>query len=442
MSVKSIAIVNTLGDFGITQYCHELANGLVANGVTVDVYAPPGNEASRVPPPRNYRFFGVLGSSLVKQRTALQGDAHPTEDRDHLLPPPHPNWIEVALRTPAPPDSASEAISNQARRSVRKQARATLRKWYLTLELVACLKWRSYDVVWTQWPDLEVYCDQFWRLCRLCGMRAVHTVHNVLPHETNASTYRLMSQVYSDATALFVHSQFAHEMIKRTFPKVADRTHTMWMGLYNIYPRVPEKREGVRRRLGVGPADVLLLFCGGVRPYKNIDAVLAAMKHDFRANVVLGVAGCEAGYSESSAWDPLARTRRLARELGVSQRVRLIPRTLTNPELAELFEAGDILILPYLEGYGSAMLLLGMTFGKHIISTRTGGAEEYLHGYDCRTLLDDPSEAAVKRGIDAATEAVLAERSSRPTGESTAEKLPHLRWEAIARRALEKVSEG
>jgi hypothetical protein len=83
-----------------------------------------------------------------------------------------------------------------------------------------------------------------------------------------------------------------------------------------------------------------------------------------------------------------------------------------------------------------------MTFGQHIISTRTGGAEEYLHGYDRRTLLDDPSEAAVRRGIDAATEAVLAERTKRPTLESTAEKLPHLRWETIARRALEQVRKG
>ncbi len=45
------------------------------------------------------------------------------------------------------------------------------------------------------------------------------------------------------------------------------------------------------------------------------------------------------------------------------------------------------MLLPYIESYGSGALLLGMTFDKYILATRTGGMDEYLEGYPRYKLL-------------------------------------------------------
>ncbi len=408
---RSIAILNPLGDYGISAYCHELAEGLEEAGVRADVYEP---ETARFgEEPRRHRRFPVIGTMLLKQLRVLRGNGA-------AAPPSRASYPDRPTVQPGPASRPGPA----------GRIRNMLRQRVLALEFALYLKLRGYDAVWTQWPNLHDYGTGFWRLCRLLGLQMIHTVHDVLPLEGNPGREATCRRVYESSDLLFVHSEWSRRELLKLFPQLAGKVAVMRHGTYTLYPRNPDVRERVRASLEIAADHVAILFCGGIRPYKNIDAVIESLADPECRRAVLVVAGTEARYPDSTTADPLGRTRRLAEKLGVAGRVRLIPRSPSTAEMAELFEAGDVLMLPYTEGYGSGMLLLGMTFGKHVVATRVGGAEEYLADYPHSTLLESAQPDDVARGLAFAIAAV--DRQGFAAGVAD----PELAWPTVARSAV------
>jgi glycosyltransferase involved in cell wall biosynthesis len=407
-ALNSVAILNPLGDFGINAYSFELAEGLCADGVSVDVYVNGASPLSELPAARHHHCFPVLGSVLLKQdlKTGYRGDSSLSL----------PWWATTSVKA-EPSGQRSPMFRERARQK------------FLEIELAAHLRRKRYDLVWTQWP--EIYGHGFWATCRRLGMKTVHTVHNVLPHEENSEDVTRLRNVYGNCDRLMVHSEQSRHELVRLFPDVASRAWVMRHGLYTIYPRCSEARKRVREELQIGPAQVACLICGAIRPYKNIDSCLRALR-ELPKDVLLIVAGKESGFADSSAEDALAHTRRGAREFGVEDRVRLIPHFLGRLEMAGLFEAADLLLLPYIKGYGSGLLLLGMTFRKYIVTTDTGGASEYLRNYPCSSLLARGESAEVAAGI---REGIRTLQAGTLIAEATA--LEELQWTTIARNALQ-----
>ncbi|HXU17523.1 MAG TPA: glycosyltransferase [Terriglobales bacterium] len=407
-ALNSVAILNPLGDFGINAYSFELAEGLCGGGVSVDVYVNGASPLSELPAARRHRCFPVLGSVLLKQdlKTGYQADS---------------------LSLPLLRSTSSVTAEPGSRPTTMFRERA--RQKFLEIELAAQLRRKRYDLVWTQWP--EIYGHGFWATCRRLGMKTVHTVHNVLPHEENSEDVTLLRNVYGNSDRLMVHSEQSRQELVRLFPDMASRASIMRHGLYTIYPRSTEARKRLRGELQIGPAEVACLICGAIRPYKNIDSCLRALT-ELPKDVLLIVAGKESGFADSSKEDALAHTRRVAREFGVEDRVRLIPRFLGRLEMAGLFEAADLLLLPYIKGYGSGLLLLGMTFRKYIVTTDTGGASEYLRNYPYSSLLARGESAEVAAGI---REGIRTLQAGTLTAEATA--LEELQWTTIARNALQ-----
>jgi len=410
-ALNSVAILNPLGDFGINAYSFELAEGLCAAGVSVDVYVNGASPLSVLPAARRHRCFPVLGSVLLKQdlKTGFRAEAESS-----LLPSLLPS---------------TSTVNAEPGRQRAPLFRERARQKFLEIELAAHLRRKRYDLVWTQWP--EIYGHGFWATCRRLGLKTVHTVHNVLPHEESPEDVTLLGKVYGNCDRLIVHSEQSRKELARLFPDVASRASVMRHGLYTIYPRRTGVRERVRGELQIGPAKVACLICGGIRPYKNIDSCLRALT-ELPQDVLLIVAGKESGFADSSAEDALAHTRRRARECGLEDRVRLIPHFLGRLEMAGLFEAADLLLLPYLKGYGSGLLLLGMTFRKYIVTTDTGGASEYLRNYPNSSLLAGGESAEIAAGI---REGIRALQAGTLIAEATA--LEELQWTTIARNFLQ-----
>jgi len=412
LPLQSVAIVNPLGDFGITTYSYELAEGLEANGVRVDFYTGNASPLSELPARHHHRCFPVLGSLLLNQRRILQ--------------PPKDGGERPGLRDQGDlPRTALWAVGDGAPTHPRE---GRFRNGLLGAELALYLRSRGYDLVWTQWPD--VYGTAFWSMGKALGLRLAHTVHNVIPHDSSGEHVPQLRRVYSACDRLFVHSEQARRDFEALFPELRDRLVVTPHGLYTIYPRC--QQAGIRKReeLGFGDRQVVALVCGGIRPYKNVEAVVAALADPQCAGAGLVVAGEESGYDDVSSSDPLARTRRIATEAGVADRVRLIPRFLRSTELAELVEAVDILALPYRRGFGSGLLLLGMTFGKHVLITDTGGAAEYLDGYPAHTLVQGITAPDVATGLRRAMDSIG------PRAALSIPRSPSLEWPAIAQRSI------
>ncbi len=399
--IRSIAIVNPLADFGISLYSHELAEGLAAQGVEVHVYASVHTKPEHLALPRRHRLLPVLGGPLFRQRATLAGGM--------------------------PRGAAPEGASPTRRRSwfgIPEPLRGLLLGWEFTLHL----RRRGYDLVWTQWPAMPDGV-RFWKRCRRFGLRVAHTVHNVLPHEEGPGDLTRCGAVYRHADHLFVHTTFGASELLRLFPFTRGKVVAAKHGLYTCYPRCPDRRAETRQSLAVAGNETAVLMCGGIRPYKNVDAVLEALRSPETGNTVLVLAGEESGYAEPSGEDPLGRSRALARALGVAHRVRFVPQSLRMADMAAMFEAADVLLLPYTRTFGSGLLLLGMTFGKHIVATGQGTMDEYLTSYSRHTLLENTHA----RGIAAALARAVA--SQREPGPADA-RPPELEWSRIAAESL------
>ena len=280
---ESVAIVNPLGDFGITTYAFELAEGLEANGVRVDFYTGNASPLSELPAEHRHRCFPVLGSVLFKQRRTLASQSRPG-DRSSA-----PDRDQLPSVAPGPGSPGRPA----------KRWKAKMRRAFLGAELAVYLRRRNYDLVWTQWPD--VYGAGFWRKCRALGMPLAHTVHNALPHEDSGAQVPLLRRVYAPCDLLCIHSEQARRDFIESFPEYGKKLSVTPHGLYTVYARSTGARGRVREELGLSTDGLVALVCGGIRPYKNVDAVLAALADPRCARITLVVAGEESGYGDASA---------------------------------------------------------------------------------------------------------------------------------------------
>ena len=405
----SVALINPMADYGIDTYTHELARGLAENGVHVDVFTA---DVSRLIVPYthpNYRRFRVLGSRLprVLADSTLRSDSGP---------------VDLPRRTA---NANGQSESNAPVSHWRTRAR----QYFLSGEFALYLRNARYDVVWTQWPDLGAYA-KFWTASRWLRLPVVHTVHNIFPHERFSGDIAMCERAYDTARLLFVHSKPVRDELTALFPALASKVVAMPHGTYTVYPRQSGARSRLRAAMNIPVNATVLLCCGAIKPYKNVDACIHALAAIDRDDVWLVIAGSEGG---APPHDQLARTRAIVREVGVEDRVRLLPGFLDETAMAELFEAIDVLMVPYVKSYGSGLLMLGITFGKCIIATRSG-MEEAASQYPGAILLEGSSVADIRRGVE------LALRRISEGTRSIGPLSPAFDWKNIAGQCLADIS--
>jgi glycosyltransferase involved in cell wall biosynthesis len=398
-----LALINPMADYGIDTYTYELAQGLAANGVRVDAYCADASILGTPPLHPNHRRYTVLGSRLWRNASGIRPSLEKAPSRENGNGP---------KRNATAPDSGWKE---------------SFRRLYLPAELGLHLKRRGYDAVWTQWAELANY-QGFWRASRLLRIPIVHTVHNILPHERHPGDVDAYRKVYQTARLLFIHSSQVRDEFSGLFPEQASKTVVVPHGSYTLYRRRPDARATVRAALQIPAGATVLLFCGAIREYKNIDATIGALAQLKRDDVILIIAGSEPG----DVADPLAKTRETVRRAGVESRVRLVSGFLDPEEMAEMFEASDILLLPYVKSYGSGLLMLGMTFGKYIVATKPG-MEESASVYSRSVLLDGADTASVLTGITTAVQRSQTEH--KPFAGVPCE----FDWVNIAAKSLEQI---
>jgi hypothetical protein len=210
-----IALINSMGDFGISTYTHELAEVLVENGAEADVYASDRFNAKIAAFPREHRLYPILNSFIFRRR-----------------------------RREANAGGVSSSVKSaaQPKKTILRPKLPRVRKFLMSAELAWHLREQKYDLVWTQWPEMESYGTAFWSFARVLGMRAVHTVHNVLPHEESAEEKKTYAVVYRSSRRLILHPQFAPKQLASEFPGMEAKAIVSRYRLFTVFPRRPEAR--------------------------------------------------------------------------------------------------------------------------------------------------------------------------------------------------------
>lgn len=255
--------------------------------------------------------------------------------------------------------------------------------------LAAGRRLRGFDlVVFVLITPIQVpaYLVMLAGLGRRRRARTVVICHNVLPHERRPFDVPLVRTLLRRVGGALVHSESQAGLTRSLAPRTPVRVAPLPPHLPG--PPGPLSRElfttsgaanhdkhrqlptGTGEKPGVaGAGGMRLLFFGIVRPYKGLDVLLRALAKA-PAGLTLTVAG--------EFWGGTAGTEALVTELGIADRVTLRPGYVPASEIAGLFAAHDVLVLPYREATASQNALLAFAHGLPVITTTAGTLAEHV----------------------------------------------------------------
>ncbi|MEO1000415.1 MAG: glycosyltransferase [Pseudomonadota bacterium] len=204
------------------------------------------------------------------------------------------------------------------------------------------------------------------RALRRAGVETVMVVHNAEDHEGAAWKRRLTRWALGGADRFITHNRALAGAVAAIRPgaPVTVREHP----IYDDYPDPP---PGVM----TAPEGIDLLSFGLVRPYKGLDLALAALAASGRGDVRLSVVG--------EFWIPRAEIEAEVARLGLSDRVRITPRYVSDAETAEAFARCHAVLAPYRAATGSGLVALARHYRRPVIASDVAGlAEAVSHGKD------------------------------------------------------------
>ncbi len=210
---------------------------------------------------------------------------------------------------------------------------------------------------------------------RKAGVPLVYTAHNILPHEAGRIDLFLKALVYRSAHAIVVHSQYVKTALLAAFPMPPEKVYVIPHGNFDHYlPAHPISKAEAREKLGLEPADHVMLFFGYIREYKGLDVLLDAFAlaaaKDHRLKLVV------AGAPHTKALEK--QYQEMIAQAGFADRIIFHARFIDHDEVETYFTATDLVVLPYKHIYHSGIVHLAYSYGKPTLATNVGDFSETI----------------------------------------------------------------
>lgn len=187
------------------------------------------------------------------------------------------------------------------------------------------------------------------------GIPVTMIVHNAEDHEAASWKNKLMRFQLRQATRFITHNTAIADDLRQ-----ASASTPTIICPHPIYDDYPPAQGRLPRE-----AALELLFFGLVRPYKGLDICLRALALADLPDVRLAVVG--------EFWKGSEETERLVRELGLGNKVELVPRYVSDEEAAEYFARCDAVVAPYRSATGSGVVALAQWYRRPVIVSNVPG---------------------------------------------------------------------
>lgn len=166
----------------------------------------------------------------------------------------------------------------------------------------------------------------------------------------------------------FLREAFVHQSIEldtvRPMPQL--RTTVIPHGPYH-FTQPTQSRENTRRQLDLPLDAKVMLSFGHIRDNKNIDLILKALVNFPDLYLVV------AGKDYASGQKPASFYQKLAENLGVAERCRWKIGFISEEEVANLFNAIDLVLLTYSKTFRSASGVLNTATSYRQLCLASGG---------------------------------------------------------------------
>ena len=240
-------------------------------------------------------------------------------------------------------------------------------------------------------------------------------VHNAMDHEASGWKQALSRFQLRQAHCFVTHNQAIAEDVKAMAPgrPMVIRPHPV----FDDYP--PAAGKLARR------SPLELLFFGLVRPYKGLDIALRAMAQAESGEIHLSVVG--------EFWQDQKEIEDLVTQLGLQDRVEIVPGYVSDQDAAEYFARCDAVILPYRSASASGVIALAYWCERPVVVSDLPSFRDLVRDRETGWKFPKEDEAALAALLDGA---VTRERSlaMRP---KVIEAKRDLSWQRFVDRMLE-----
>ena len=201
-----------------------------------------------------------------------------------------------------------------------------------------------------------------------------------------------VQMTYWPLSVVLVHQVPPLEASVPSYVRVVEVPH----GLYPIELPISSPKN-LRLELGIPDEAVVFLSFGFIRDNKNLDLLIQALPDNPSAYLII------AGRMQSEATNkPISFYERLARELGVFQRVRFITHYIAEEDIGHIFWAADVLALTYSASFRSQSGVLNtaaLIKKPLLVSCGTGPMKEFVERFGLGEFIEPDSGLAVSLGM-------------------------------------------
>lgn len=292
------------------------------------------------------------------------------------------------------------------------------------------------QIVHVQWALLPHYDSWLWDRWKRLGARIVLTVHDLVPLNMPPEAAARYFRLYDHADALILHSERNRadlaEWVGRVLPErqasLLAKVRVIPMGIFyeKSSPRSPTE---ARRRFGLNPDALTLLYFGVIKEYKGIPVLLEAYRSLLRQmpSVQLFIVGYVSPTFPGGEEGLRASVSNLP---GVFLDLRYVP----DADVADYFASADCAVLPYIQGTQSAVAFTSLAQGCPIIASNIGGLSDVVIP-DETGLLVEPGDVSA---LAEAMLRLLREPALRQHMSTRAKQIAQERfgWQPIAAQTL------
>jgi len=249
---------------------------------------------------------------------------------------------------------------------------------------------------------------------KMLGKRIAFTAHNVNAglRDGNDSTLNRLSlkAQYRLVDHIFVHTDKMKQELLSDFGIKEERVSVIPFGINNSVPDRGMSPAEAKRKIGVESSHKVILFFGGIRPYKGLEYLVQAFQKiapkDQSYRLVI------AGEPKKEAvqyWKEIERA--IESDPSRDQVIREI-KYIADEDTEVYFKAADVLVLPYTLVFQSGVLFLSYSFGLPVVATDVGSLRDDIiegeTGYLCHpcnvadlaTALEEYFESSLYKELD------------------------------------------
>jgi glycosyltransferase involved in cell wall biosynthesis len=242
-------------------------------------------------------------------------------------------------------------------------------------ELRGRLRAEGVDVVHVQWAVLRPVERTFYTRLQRDGTPVVFTAHDPIPNMGGDRRRRSVAATARVFERVIVHSEWGRTALVERCGVAEERVRVIPHGVFGYLAELPAVAPPA------DPPGPMALLPGLIRPYKGTDVLLAAWPR-----VRAAVPTAELVIAGRPMMD--VSTLRLDQP-GVT----VIPRFVSDAELAALLRRADVVALPYRSIDNSGVVFSALALGAGVVLSNVGGFRE-LHERDGVGALVPPGDPA------------------------------------------------